>query len=431
MKTKDEYSLEFYLKKLSNSAMLPYNKRKIQEYYNEKIANGVKKTSYILVLRIMTRLGEAFTAKKFEDITKGEMVSFFNEMKPGKHSLTTKDGVVIEFPAKPFSENTMWQYKALVKTFYNWLFGKESDETPPEAVRWIKRLGNKNDKPWDKFKKEILSIQEANRMINSAKNTRDKALIAILWETGLRASELLGMRKSDLQGHKEYIEFEAQGKTGKRTAIIVQSKPHLEEWLTELEKKKHELPKELQDFIWPSFTACGLSSNKMGDHVLTRDSLNTRLKMIAKQAGIRKRVWTHGLRHSAATRDAANGWNEARLRIKYGWSRKSNMPSVYTHLANTDLKKVVLEENGIIEQKDREEKSLLENMTKCMFCFTINLKENKYCNRCGKPLNIEHLKVMEKKAEHMDKLQEMIIQELEKKGVDLGEIAKILATKEK
>ncbi len=64
-----------------------------------------------------------------------------------------------------------------------------------------------------------------------------------------------------------------------------------------------------------------------------------------------------------------------------------------------------------------------------MFCFTVNLKENDYCNKCGKPLNIEQLKVMEKKAERMNILHEMLQQELEKKGVDLAEIVKIMALK--
>ena len=57
------------------------------------------------------------------------------------------------------------------------------------------------------------------------------------------------------------------------------------------------------------------------------------------------------------------------------------------------------------------------------------MKENDYCRKCGKPLKIEQLKKLEQNAKATDVLQEMIKQELEKRGVDLGDIARILATK--
>jgi integrase/recombinase XerD len=391
MVSKDVSNLEHTLKRLHNSHMLPHNKDKIFEYFNEKVANGVKKTSYAFVLRVLIRLGDAFPSKKFEGVSKPEMVSFINDLKPEKHVLPQRHGGLIEFDARPFSESTLWQYKVSIKTFYRWLFGVASNETAPDAVKWIRKEGHKNGQE-NAFKKEVLSIREVTEMIKAARNPRDKAVIAVLWETGLRASEFLGMRKSGLHWHSQYVEFEVSGKTGKRNAIVVQSKPHLELWLNELEKKRTEIPEKLSDFIWLSFNKRGLKTNQIGEKLLTRDNLNNLLKINAGRAGVSKRVWTHGLRHSAATRDAANGWNEAKLRIKFGWSRKSSMPSVYTHLANSDLKDTVLEENGIVEHKEKREKSLLENTVKCLFCFSVNLKESDYCAKCGKPLNTEQLK---------------------------------------
>jgi len=113
----------------------------------------------------------------------------------------------------------------------------------------------------------------------------------------------------------------------------------------------------LLDCIWIAFNKKGLRNNTLGNKLLTRDDLNNMLKINAKRAGIQKRVWTHGLRHSAATRDAANGWDEAKFRIKYGWSKKSNMPSTYTHLANSDLKDTILEENGILLSTSKTNKN--------------------------------------------------------------------------
>ena len=429
MYTKDEHSLELVLKKLENSPMLPYNKSRILDYYNEKIANGVKKISYIPVIRILTRLAEYIGSKRFEDLSKTEIVSFVNGLQPCEHILHTKHGKILQFKTRPYSVKTLWQYKAAIKTFYRWLFEIGSTDTPPEAVRWIRREGHKDSNPSESFKKDILSVKEAIDMINCARNPRDKAMVAILWETGLRASELLHVKKSHLNWHDNYVEFEASGKTGKRDVILVQSKPHLEIWLHELELRKNRLPEEIKDELWVSFNAKGFGTKYLGNKTMSRDNLNNMLKIVAKRAGITKRIWTHGMRHSAATKDSSNGWNEARMRIKFGWSKNSPMPSVYTHLANSDIKEAILEENGIIEYKDKKEKSLLNDAVKCMFCFTVNLQESDYCSKCGKPLKAEQFKVMEKKAEVTDVLQEMIKQELEKKGYDLGEIVKALSTK--
>ncbi len=355
------------------------------------------------------------------------MVSFFNNLKPKDKVLKTRHGATVTIPIEAYSENTLWQYKASVKTFYKWVFGRESDETPPDCVRWIKRIGNKNGNCWDKLKKEILTPKEATMILKAAKNARNKAIIAILWEYGLRASELLNMKKSDLKIKENYIEFEVDGKTGKREVILVESKPFIEAWLAELEEKKDQLPENMHDWIWIAFSSRGYHQKAIGTKRISRDALNVKLKTIAKRAGITKRVWTHGFRHSAATRDAVKGYNEAKLRVKYGWSKQSQMPSVYIHFADQNLKKEILIEKGIWKPDKKEDEPLSSQTVNCPFCSAQNVRESEYCNKCGKPLKIEQLKEMEKKSKNMEYLQEMIRQELEKKGYDLAEMATIQA----
>ncbi len=255
MALKDDYNLEYTLKRLKNSSMLACNKSRVLEYFEEKVARGIKKTSYTPVLRILIELSETFPKKKFEAISKQEMISFFNNLKPKDKVLKTRNGAKVVIPIESYSENTLWQYKASVKTFYTWLFNTESDEAPPEAVRWIKKAANRNGNSWDKFRKEILTPKEITKILNAAKNPRNKAIIAILWEYGLRASELLNMKKSYLKIRENYIEFGVNGKTGKRQVILVESKPFLEAWLAELEEKKNQLPENMRDYIWVAFSS--------------------------------------------------------------------------------------------------------------------------------------------------------------------------------
>ncbi len=152
----------------------------------------------------------------------------------------------------------------------------------------------------------------------------------------------------------------------------------------------------MQDYIWVAFSSKGFHKKALGTKPISRDALNVKLKVIAKRAGITKRVWTHGFRHSAATKDAVKGYNEAKLRAKYGWSRQSKMPSVYVHFANQNLKKEILVEKGIWKP-DKKEEPLSSQTIICPFCSTQNLKENNYCNKCEKPLKIGQLKNSNKK----------------------------------
>jgi integrase len=63
---------------------------------------------------------------------------------------------------------------------------------------------------------------------------------------------------------------------------------------------------------------------------------NRRLKHIARQAGITKRVFNHMLRHGSATRNA-QFLTDSELKIMYGWAMGSKMPAVYVHLSGKDL----------------------------------------------------------------------------------------------
>jgi predicted amidophosphoribosyltransferase len=95
----------------------------------------------------------------------------------------------------------------------------------------------------------------------------------------------------------------------------------------------------------------------------------------------------------------------------------------------TNLKKEILIEKGLWKPDKKEQEPLSTQILVCPFCSVQNMKENDYCSKCGKQLKIEHLKATEKKSEQLNLLQEIIAQELEKKGVDLEQMAKILAGK--
>ncbi len=103
-----------------------------------------------------------------------------------------------------------------LKNFYKWIY---KTEEYPEFVKWIK-LSNEGSK---KLPAEVLLTEEdIVKLIEVCMNQRDKALIALLWDTGMRVGELLTLKIQDVLFQNEGISYvRVSGKTGDRRTPIV------------------------------------------------------------------------------------------------------------------------------------------------------------------------------------------------------------------
>jgi len=425
MNIKDEQNAKYLLNKVTNSSKaLPSNKDLIFKYYNESLASGQKLASIVNYLKVLSRLTE-FVDKPYKEVSREELIIFFNNLKPLPVVLRTPTNT-FTYDVKEYSPQTVMRYKTNVKTFFRWLFegdldAKRDTDGTPLQVSWIKC--NYRKLPCRR-PKEVLSREEVGEMIKVSSYPRNKALIAILFETGMRASELLGMKLNEVEFHEDYCEFVCDGKTGKRPVVLIKSYPFLLQWLDELKRSKREVPKEFQHNVWVTIN----NPHKTSSPVLTTEGLLTMVKTAAEKAGIKKRVWTHGFRHSSATDFAKQGYNETELRLKYGWTETSNIPANYTHYKHNELRNKLLARNGKKTVEPEPDANILK-LKECPFCARENPFESEYCSHCGKPLDITRLKAMEQKAQQLNTLQEILKQELEKKGIDMAEITRILTAK--
>jgi len=80
---------------------------------------------------------------------------------------------------RPISDWTKHDYKVALKKFYKWLSGGE--QYPPE-VRWIRASVKRNSR----LPEELLSEEDVEALIGAARHPRDRALIAVLYESGCR-----------------------------------------------------------------------------------------------------------------------------------------------------------------------------------------------------------------------------------------------------
>lgn len=136
-------------------------------------------------------------------------------------------GLIAWVNSRDLSGATKTDYRIIVKRFYKWLNGGEEY---PECVDWIRTTlnGRKNKI----LPKDMLKEEEIRDLIGAAYNSRDRALVAILWETGARIGEILDADVGDIEEHKHGRMIVIDGKTGPRRLPLISSTPHLKAWLT-------------------------------------------------------------------------------------------------------------------------------------------------------------------------------------------------------
>lgn len=182
----------------------------------------------------------------------------------------------------------------------------------------------------------FLSSEEVVRLIDaievqSTAGLRDRAIIELLFSSGLRVSELVNLDRDHINLNRG--EFMVRGKGQKDRPVFVS--PEATEWLASYLKTRTDSAKPL--FIRYSGAKTGDSGGE--SFRLTPRSIQRMVSQYAKLAGITKHVSPHTLRHSFATDLLMNG---ADLRSVQSMLGHSNIATtqVYTHVTDQHLKEV-------------------------------------------------------------------------------------------
>lgn len=283
----------------------------------------------------------------------------------------------------------------ILKRFYRWLrLGVYEGPYPPE-VAWIKSGVKRNELS----EPDILSSEEAESMIRVADKLRDKAFIAVDFEGGFRIGEMLGMKIGDVSFDHQGARVRVSGKTGGRTVRLITSSPILSRWV-----EAHHLRESPDAPVWVT-----LDHNSGRGQRISYQSASKIIIEAARKAGLKKRVYPHLFRHSAATRDAHH-LNEAELRIKYGWERDSKIPSTYVHLAGRDVEDKLISVYG---QSGKVEPLKPEFVVQaCVKCGEKNTPGVRFCGRCGTPLDQRELAKSSVEISELRELVEKAMREL-------------------
>lgn len=368
---------------------LKRSKRTLQTLHNGEVA--------LRFLDHMSALGLS-TARVAKYATK--LVVLLRVIDKDLKDLNREDAerVVAWINNKPHKEWTKHDSKLVLRKIVQYAKqGSCTKGTPlPCEVSWISLAVKEKD--FRATPENLLTQDEVASMINVAANTRDRALVYVLFEAALRPGELLTMIVGGVEFKEDYCLISVNGKTGiKRIPLVVSFKPLLE-WL-----RDHPCPDDRNAPLW-----CSLSSNRVGDR-LSYQHFRLRVKRLAEKAGLKKDIWPYLYRHSTLTA-MAKVFTEAKLEQFAGWTYGSKMTRRYVHFSARDLEDAVLELHGL---KQPQRGDGMAKLIECPRCRNKNPFGNVRCSFCGFILDRRLAEETEQKTAEKDMEIQSRLQKLE------------------
>ncbi|MCH7529545.1 tyrosine-type recombinase/integrase [Patescibacteria group bacterium] len=185
---------------------------------------------------------------------------------------------------------------------------------------------------------DLISSDELNRLMNAPqgedlKSLRDKAMLELLFSTGLRVSELCSLN-NDLDIRAD--EFSVRGKGDKIRVVFLSSDAK------DILKKYMEKRTDMDDSLFIQLSRGVSSKDSLR---LTPRSVERIVKYYAIKAGISKKVTPHVIRHSFATDLLQNGADIRSVQALLGHANISTT-QVYTHVTDIHLKNIHKEFHG-------------------------------------------------------------------------------------
>lgn len=231
----------------------------------------------------------------------------------------TKDdvtGYILYLKKEEYSTGYTEMVKSLIKSFF--IFHEKPD--------FVEKLRVKIEKK--KLKKtEILTPADVDMLIEVATDNRYKALIALLFESGCRISELLAIHVREIEETEKGMEVMIPAtKTGDdyRPCACVMSAQYIRNHILYPPLKKDDLLFDISKVqIW------------------------LKLKEFGKLACIDKPLSAHKFRHAQATYMVRKGYNETIIRSKLGWTDDSTQIARYVHIDGTDVLNATYQLEGI------------------------------------------------------------------------------------
>jgi site-specific recombinase XerD len=332
--------------RLWKAKMHQEDKPLVERFARDFKAKGTGHSRLTKLVRNLASIGEML-GKSFKEATSEDIKRIVHHYEAGDYSVWTRHDI-----------------KVILKQFYKWLDGEDY----PKVVKWIKTTIPHKDKPLIK-EAELLSEEEVNKLIATADHPRNKAILAILGESGARIGEIgnltIGQIKIDASG----AVLNVSGKTGRRRLRIISATPFLVKWMD-----SHPDNANPYAPLWVNI------GTKDYHKQMTYEGIRKVLIETFQKAGIKKRCNPYIFRHSRASQ-LARHLTEFQMNSYFGWIQGSRMPSLYVHISGKDLDEDILRINGL--KPGEKPIAYKPQLRACPRCREINSPTALYCCKCA------------------------------------------------
>ena len=288
--------------------------------------DGIYK-EYHSYLRLERSLSENSVSAYEQDLLKLRTYLEERNIDPVNAQLSDLEDFVYNYFGADSNARSQSRILSGVHSFYRFLlYHNYIDSDPSELLAMPKKELHLPD---------VLTVEEINAMVaqidlSSNEGHRNRAIIEMLYGSGLRVSELVNLQLSNMYRQEGYMLI--QGKGSKQRLVPIS--PEAEKWFQFWMEDRAHLD------IKPQFK--DIAFLKRYGRQLTRAMIFTIIKRLTAAAGIHKTVSPHTLRHSFATHLLQNG---ADLRIIQQLLGHENITTteIYTHIDIQDLRKAILQ----------------------------------------------------------------------------------------
>ncbi len=258
----------------------------------------------------------------------GYITSLRGNGKPREWERTERDLIVdylLTLRRKNYAEATVARKVAAIKSFFQYLQAEGTIHGNPAESLESPRVGRSLPKPLSVTEVDELLEQPMKRNTPEAK--RDRAMLELLYATGLRVTELVSLEVDDVNMSGPYVRCMGKGSKERTIPIHEQAAAAVAEYLNEGRAALVKARKENALFV-----------NRRGER-LTRQGFWLILKQYAKEANIATPVTPHTLRHSFATHMLRGGAPLRNVQELLGHANISTT-QVYTQIANEHVRQV-------------------------------------------------------------------------------------------
>lgn len=213
-----------------------------------------------------------------------------------------------------------------VRTFYHYLLVDGYVDDDPTELLESPRIGE--------HLPEVLTLEEVDRLqqaidLSKWEGQRNKAIIEVLYSCGLRVSELVTLKLSDLYLDEQFLRVTGKGQKTRLVPISPVAIKQLQLWF--VDRNAMSIKPGEEDYVF---------LNRRGAH-LTRTMILIMIKRLGQEAGIAKTISPHTLRHSFATSLLEGGADLRSIQAMLG-HESIGTTEIYTHISTTTLREEIL-----------------------------------------------------------------------------------------